>query len=314
MKSRYLTAILVIAEVIGASAGCSRTRARRPRRTSASTTPTTTRQPRPAQRVGWRRGLGQGHRRGVGAQRGSNKANEFLRSRRIDFGSTAGAAALLARANGSPIKTVYLFSKPEWTALVVGRIRRRRTVAELQGQEGRRDQGHRPLLLPAALSGGRACRADVEVVNLQHADGTGGPGARRGRCLGRPRSAHGAPRRQRLDDSFTATLPSTPTAPQRARGLPHPVPGRRPARSSTPTRRPRPWIAANPDQAVNLLARESKVSTGGGRSSSSTRAHRPDRPTRCRAPRAAHRAGDDRAGRSSRTPTSRPPTTARRAL
>ena len=50
---------------------------------------------------------------------GSNKANEYLRAEAIDFGSTAGAAALLARANGSPIKTVYIFSKPEWAALVV---------------------------------------------------------------------------------------------------------------------------------------------------------------------------------------------------
>ena len=33
---------------------------------------------------------------------GSNKANEFLRSDAIDFGSTAGSAALLAKANGSP--------------------------------------------------------------------------------------------------------------------------------------------------------------------------------------------------------------------
>src|SRR5215212_3258648 len=44
---------------------------------------------------------------------GSNKANEYLRSEAVDFGSTAGAAALLARANGSPIKTVYIYSKPE---------------------------------------------------------------------------------------------------------------------------------------------------------------------------------------------------------
>jgi sulfonate transport system substrate-binding protein len=49
---------------------------------------------------------------------GSNKALELLRSRSIDFGSTAGAAALLARANGNPIKAIYVYSNPEWTALV----------------------------------------------------------------------------------------------------------------------------------------------------------------------------------------------------
>ena len=37
---------------------------------------------------------------------GSNKANEALRASAIDVGSTAGSAALLARANQSPIRTV----------------------------------------------------------------------------------------------------------------------------------------------------------------------------------------------------------------
>src|SRR5690606_20662188 len=49
---------------------------------------------------------------------GSNKALEFLRAGSIDFGSTAGAAALVGRAGGLPIKSVYVYSKPEWTALV----------------------------------------------------------------------------------------------------------------------------------------------------------------------------------------------------
>src|SRR5690554_2266941 len=50
---------------------------------------------------------------------GSNKANEALRANAVDVGSTAGSAALLARANGSPIKTIALYSQPEWSALVV---------------------------------------------------------------------------------------------------------------------------------------------------------------------------------------------------
>jgi sulfonate transport system substrate-binding protein len=49
---------------------------------------------------------------------GSNKALEFLNASAIDFGSTAGAAALLARLNGNPIKSIYVYSRPEWTALV----------------------------------------------------------------------------------------------------------------------------------------------------------------------------------------------------
>jgi len=50
---------------------------------------------------------------------GSNRSLEYLNSNSIDFASTAGLAAVLSRANGSPIKTVYIQSQPEWTALVV---------------------------------------------------------------------------------------------------------------------------------------------------------------------------------------------------
>ena len=36
---------------------------------------------------------------------GSNKALEFLNAGSLDFGSTAGAAALLAKVNGNPIES-----------------------------------------------------------------------------------------------------------------------------------------------------------------------------------------------------------------
>ena len=52
---------------------------------------------------------------------GSNRSLEYLNSGSIDFASTAGLAAVLSRANGSPIKTVYIQSQPEWTALVVAK-------------------------------------------------------------------------------------------------------------------------------------------------------------------------------------------------
>src|ERR687894_1425865 len=103
---------------------------------------------------------------------GSNKANEYLRSEAIDFGSTAGAAALLARANGSPIKTVYIYSKPEWTALVVPADSPITSVAELKGKKVAATKGTDPYFFllrcldEAGLSG-----ADFEVINLQHGDG-----------------------------------------------------------------------------------------------------------------------------------------------
>src|SRR3974390_1710767 len=48
----------------------------------------------------------------------SANALQFLNAGSIDFGSSAGSAALVARINGNPIKSVYVYSRPEWTALV----------------------------------------------------------------------------------------------------------------------------------------------------------------------------------------------------
>src|SRR5262249_26630012 len=46
---------------------------------------------------------------------GSNKALEFLNAGSIDFGSTAGSAALLSKINGNPIKSIYAYFPPELT-------------------------------------------------------------------------------------------------------------------------------------------------------------------------------------------------------
>ncbi|MBA3450501.1 MAG: aliphatic sulfonate ABC transporter substrate-binding protein [Chloroflexia bacterium] len=103
---------------------------------------------------------------------GSNKANEYLRAEAIDFGSTAGAAALLARANGSPIKTVYIFSKPEWAALVVPADSPLTAVTDLAGKKVAATKGTDPyFFLLRSLNEAGLSGADVEVINLQHADG-----------------------------------------------------------------------------------------------------------------------------------------------
>jgi len=66
---------------------------------------------------------------------GSNKANELLRAGALDVGSTAGSAALLARANGSPIKVIDVYSQPEWSAIVVGPDSDITSVADLKGKK-----------------------------------------------------------------------------------------------------------------------------------------------------------------------------------
>ena len=70
---------------------------------------------------------------------GSNKALEFLRGGAIDFGSTAGSAAIVARAGGLPIKAIYVYSKPEWTALVT---RKDSGISPGRGPEGQGRRRH----------------------------------------------------------------------------------------------------------------------------------------------------------------------------
>ncbi|GGH34546.1 aliphatic sulfonate ABC transporter substrate-binding protein [Microbacterium album] len=103
---------------------------------------------------------------------GSNKANELLRSGSIDVGSTAGSAALLARANGSPIQVIGIYSQPEWSALVVGPDSDITSVGDLAGRSVAATKGTDPyfFLLQALDEAGVDVR-DVEVQNLQHADG-----------------------------------------------------------------------------------------------------------------------------------------------
>lgn len=103
---------------------------------------------------------------------GSNKANEALRAEAIDIGSTAGSAALLARANGSPIKTISLYSQPEWSALVVPADSEITEVSQLEGKNVAATKGTDPyFFLIQALEEAGVDPADVTVQNLQHADG-----------------------------------------------------------------------------------------------------------------------------------------------
>lgn len=103
---------------------------------------------------------------------GSNKANELLRSGSVDVGSTAGSAALLARANGSPIQVIDIYSQPEWAAIVVGPDSEITSLEDLAGASIAATKGTDPyFFLLQALEEGGLTLDDVEVQNLQHADG-----------------------------------------------------------------------------------------------------------------------------------------------
>ena len=103
---------------------------------------------------------------------GSNKALEFLNAGSIDFGSTAGSAALLGKINGNPIKSIYVYSRPEWTALV---SRKDTPIAKIEDLKGKRvavTRGTDPhiFLVRALLSVGMS-EKDISEVLLQHPDG-----------------------------------------------------------------------------------------------------------------------------------------------
>lgn len=103
---------------------------------------------------------------------GSNRSLEYLNSGGVDFGSTAGLAAVLSRANGSPIKTVYVASRPEWTALVVGKDSPIKTLEDLKGKKIAATKGTDPFLFTLrSLATVGLDKNDVELVHLQHPDG-----------------------------------------------------------------------------------------------------------------------------------------------
>jgi len=103
---------------------------------------------------------------------GSNKALEFLNAGSIDFGSTAGSAALVARINGNPIKSIYVYSRPEWTALVTAKDSAISEVADLKGKRVAVTRGTDPhIFLVRALLDAGLSEKDITPVLLQHADG-----------------------------------------------------------------------------------------------------------------------------------------------
>jgi len=103
---------------------------------------------------------------------GSNKALEFLNAGSIDFGSTAGSAALVAKINGNPIKSIYVYSRPEWTALVAPKDSKIASVADLKGKRVAVTRGTDPhIFLVRALLAAGLSEKDITPVLLQHADG-----------------------------------------------------------------------------------------------------------------------------------------------
>ena len=103
----------------------------------------------------------------------SSNALQFLNAGSIDFGSTAGSAALVAKINGNPIKSVYVYSKPEWTALVTAKDSKITKVADLKGKKVAMVRGTDPHIFAvrALLAAGLTDKDITPVLVQQHADG-----------------------------------------------------------------------------------------------------------------------------------------------
>ncbi len=103
----------------------------------------------------------------------SSNALQFLNASSIDFGSTAGSAALVAKINGNPIKSVYVYSRPEWTALVTTKDSKITKIEDLKGKRVAMVRGTDPhiFLVRALLSVGLTDKDITPVLVQQHADG-----------------------------------------------------------------------------------------------------------------------------------------------
>ncbi|CRM89649.1 Putative aliphatic sulfonates-binding protein precursor [Pseudomonas sp. 22 E 5] len=103
---------------------------------------------------------------------GSNRSLEYLNSGGVDFASSASLSAVLSRANGSPIKSVYVYSRAEWTALVVRKDSPLNSVTDLKGKKIAATKGTDPYLFTLrSLQQAGLKKDDVELVHLQHPDG-----------------------------------------------------------------------------------------------------------------------------------------------
>ena len=100
---------------------------------------------------------------------GSNKALEFLRGNAIQFGQTAGSAALLGRANFTPVQVISTTATSEWTAIVVPAQSPITSLAGLKGKRIAATPGTDPnIFLLRALAGAGLSASDITLVPLQY--------------------------------------------------------------------------------------------------------------------------------------------------
>jgi len=103
----------------------------------------------------------------------SSNALQLLNASAIDLGSTAGSAALVAKINGNPIKSIYVYSRPEWTALVTTKDSKINSVADLKGKRVAMVRGTDPHIFAvrALQEAGIGAKDYTPVLVQNHVDG-----------------------------------------------------------------------------------------------------------------------------------------------
>lgn len=103
---------------------------------------------------------------------GSNKANENLRAHTVDIATTGGAPAVQSRANGTPIKTLFLAHTSDGFAFVVPDGSPITSVEQLRGGSIAATRGTDAYYFALqALAEHGIGEGEVSLQNLQHADG-----------------------------------------------------------------------------------------------------------------------------------------------
>ena len=103
---------------------------------------------------------------------GSDYALKYLKADSLDVASVAGLSSVLFRANNGSIKSVYVFTRAEWSSIMVERDSPIKSADELKGRKIAVEVGTDPyFFLIRALSEAGLHKSDVRIVSLQHAQG-----------------------------------------------------------------------------------------------------------------------------------------------
>jgi sulfonate transport system substrate-binding protein len=103
---------------------------------------------------------------------GSNRALEYMNAGSLDLGATSGLSALVGRANGVPLKTVYVELVSNQLGILVLKDSPIRSVAELKGKKIASFKGTMPyFFLLSTLRANGISKSQVEIVHLPFNEG-----------------------------------------------------------------------------------------------------------------------------------------------